>query len=46
MALVKKPVTHDLEQDQFVTMLTPYTLQLVAKQQGLRGKSQDFGQPR
>ena len=38
MALVKKPVTHDLEQDQFVTMLTPYALQLVAKQLGLRKK--------
>ena len=38
MALVKKPVTHDLEQDQFATMRTPYALQLVAKQLGLRRK--------
>jgi len=38
MALVKKPVTHDVEQDQFVTLLTPYALQFVAKQLGLRSK--------
>ena len=35
MALVKKPVILDSEQDQFATLLTPYALQLVAKQQAL-----------
>ena len=38
MALVKKPVILDSEQDQFATLLTPYALQLVAKQQALRKK--------
>ena len=38
MAIVKKPITLDPEQDQFANLLTPYALQFVTKQQALRKK--------
>ena len=38
MAIVKKPIILDPEQDQFANLLTPYALQFVTKQQALRKK--------
>ena len=38
MAIVKKPIILDSEQDQFANLLIPYALQFVTKQQALRKK--------
>ena len=38
MAIVKKPVILDPEQDQFANLLTLYALRFVTKQQALRKK--------
>ena len=42
MAIVKKPVILDPEQDQFANLLTPYALQFVTKQQALWEKVVDI----
>ena len=38
MALVKKPVVFESDQDEFVNLVTPYAYQLILKQQTLRKK--------
>ena len=38
MALVKKPVVAESDQDEFVNLVTPYAYQFILKQQTLRKK--------
>ena len=38
MAMVKKPVVPECDQDEFVNLVTPYAYQFILKQQTLRKK--------